>query len=189
MIPSMWRVELLHPLFVHFPIALLLVGAALRAVGGHFVRSRAETPVTDFVFTSSQLMNVIGVSFGWIAYYTGLLAEEEVNSNLCDPTITHLHGDYAFYAMIVFTIVVVADGFQWVSRWKDLFEPRINRALNSRPYNGLFALVTVLAAALMGYVGHLGASLTYQQAAGVYQPSPECTEFAEPPVPTAPQEQ
>ena len=172
----MLRVELWHPMMVHFPIGLLIVGAALRFA------SLAAPPFfgrrwRSFVLDSAKLVTVIGTLFAWTAWYTGGLAEEEVNSNLCDPTLTHLHGDYAFYVTIAFSVVALSDV---ASIWLRLrpAETRL-RFLNTLIGIWAIAVVSWVAAGFLAYVGHLGAGLTYNQAAGVYVPSPQCTEFAE----------
>lgn len=156
----MWRVELLHPLFVHFPIALLVIGSLLRLPGIWFPQ----------VLFASRLMVVLGSAFAWAAYFTGNMAEEEVNSTMCDPGATHWHGDLAFYVTLLFTAVALIDLLSvWLARKRPwLASMRLQMAL----------LVPLLAGAgLMAYVGHLGASLVYQQGAAVYKPSPECKEF------------
>ena len=158
----MWRVELLHPLFVHFPIALLVIGSLLRLPGLWFPQ----------VLFTSRLMIVLGSAFAWGAYVTGNLAEDEVNSTMCDPGATHWHGDMAFYVTLLFTAVALIDILSvWLGR-----KPKTAWFASTRVQMAL--LVPLLAGAgLMAYVGHLGASLVYQQGAAVYKPSPECKEF------------
>ncbi|AGA80644.1 hypothetical protein Echvi_4464 [Echinicola vietnamensis DSM 17526] len=40
-------------------------------------------------------------------------------------------------------------------------------------------ILLIIGAFGLGYAGHLGASVVYQQGAGVYQPTEDCVEFNE----------
>lgn len=171
MIPSMLRVELLHPLFVHFPIALLIVGTAFRVFGFSFGLAR---PRGSFLHACARLMTVTGTIAAWAAYVTGNLAEEVVNGELCDPTLTHLHGDYALYVSILFSVVAVGD---LLPNLLSKLKPQWNPIFDSRGLRTTMAFVSLIGVGLLGYVGHLGAGLVYQQGAGVYKPSAECKEF------------
>lgn len=159
--PSMWRVELLHPLVVHFAVALLVVAAVLRLCLWQ-----------PFLLACSRLLTAVGVVFAWASYLTGTWAEEEVNSVLCDPTMTHLHGDYALYTSWIFSVVALFDLLFFLkARFPSL-------GWSAAPWlRHLLLAASSCGALLMGYVGHLGATLTYQQGAGVYHPTPECKEF------------
>ena len=43
--------------------------------------------------------------------------------------------------------------------------------------NRLIVMLLLAGSGFLAYVGHLGATLVYQQAAGVYTPSEDCKEF------------
>lgn len=167
MIPSLFRAELWHPLTIHFPIGLLIVGTLLRILGVAFQRRL-------LFLDASRLIIFLGTLSAWVAWYTGGIAEEEVNSKLCDPTLTHLHGDYAFYVTLIFSTVAIIDIAAYFGRTRGITSLW---SLSSKTANVLLVLICAAGAGLLGYVGHLGAGLTYNQAAGVYVPSPQCTEF------------
>ena len=95
-LPSIWRVELFHPLVVHFPIALLLSGT-IAWLAGQVVD---EAGTWGFLEPAGRLMLGAGVITAWIAVYTGDLANTEVARRLCDPTVVETHEDYAFLAEI-----------------------------------------------------------------------------------------
>lgn len=147
-LPSMWREELLHPLVTHFPIGLLIVGSLLLVLSLRWQR---------LAFTA-KLMIVLGAAAAWIAVLTGGWAEEIVGPTLCDPDVRMLHEDHAFYVSYLYTAIacflLFVSRFRWIA--------------------AIAALVGVL---WMSYVGHLGATLTYQQGAGVYKPDDQCTGF------------
>jgi uncharacterized membrane protein len=160
MLPSMWRIELLHPMTVHFPIALLIVGAIF------YLLSTLKIFNFENLRKFSFILIAIGTVTAWIANYTGGLAEEVVGSTLCDPQVRLDHEDYAYYATYLFTAFLI---FYFLGE-------RISLGLNK-----LFVMINVIllitGTALLIYVGHLGANLTYQQGAAVYHPGPECKGF------------
>jgi len=163
-VPSMWRVELWHPLVVHFPIALLLVGTAMRLVG----MARAQWDKAQFLVPAGRVLLVLGTLGAWTAVYTGTLADAAVARTLCDPTVVETHEHWAYWVAGLFTAAVVVDGVLW----------------RSVPPMGLRqGLVVVLAGCMLAgsaglaYVGHLGAKLVYQQAAAVHVPADDCAAF------------
>jgi uncharacterized membrane protein len=163
-VPSMWRVELLHPLLVHFPIALLIVGAGLRFAGA----LRHRFPVVAPVLPGARIILLLGTLGAWAAVYTGTLADAAVARTLCDPTVVEAHERWAYWVAGLFTTAVAVDGLLWWSdpdRW-------IRRALIA-----LLAGCLLAGSATLLYVGHLGAQLVYQQGAAVYDPGPDCAAF------------
>jgi uncharacterized membrane protein len=163
-LPSMWRVELWHPLVVHFPIALLLVGTTLRLLG----LSRRRRARWRFLVPAGRLLLVVGVVSAWIAVYTGTLADAVVVRSLCDPTVVEAHEDAAYWVAALFTLAALADGFlAW--RRPDGWRRRLLILF--------LAGSSVAGSAGLLYVGHLGARLVYQQAAAVHVPSADCHAF------------
>lgn len=176
----MWRVELYHPIAVHFPIGLLGLGTLLRLLVALRSQPQEAQSWGGFLHAVAQLLTIIGGIAAWGAYVTGTWAEAEVNSVLCDPTITHLHGAYACYTTLLFSTIACWDIGLWVIRQSRLAHSRVAAWWSTRVVRGIVYLVATAGLALLVYTGHLGASLTYQQGAAVYQPSPTCTEFADP---------
>jgi uncharacterized membrane protein len=163
-IPSIWRVELIHPLVVHFPVVLLLCGT-LAWLAGQWV---AENGRWAFLRPAGRLMLGVGAASAWAAVYTGHLADAEVVRTLCDPTVVEAHEEYATLAAAIFTGAVVVDFasllIDALKRWRT-------------PIAVVVALALIAGATLLGYVGHLGSTLVYQQGAAVYHPTEMCTEF------------
>ncbi len=160
-IPSMWRTELWHPMFVHFPLAILSLAAVLSVVY-LFVRNRNFAPYLRF---SLSLLLWCGVVLFWVTFYTGQLAYSIVVRTICDPTVLKDHLFWAYVSGISFSIAAVLDGlFKFSSKFKNWFN-----------YGSI--LLMVVGTFCIGYVGHLGGKVVYQQGGGVYQPSENCGEF------------
>lgn len=166
MLPDFWRTEIWHPLSVHFPIVLLL-GATLTRVIAVSLRSRSSN---DFWLKLSRLTLFLGVVTVWVSYYTGILAYEEIGHTLCDPTVMHDHELFSLYTSWIYTIVLVVDLITMI--------PAITLDfLKKTAFQWLMVLVLIAGAGFLSYTGHLGATLVYQQAAGVYVPAENCREF------------
>jgi uncharacterized membrane protein len=159
----MARVELWHPMVVHFPIALLLVGMALRLAA---MAARADR--LAFLLPAARLALALGTLGAWSAVYTGTLADAQVARTLCDPTVVERHENLAWWVASLFTAALLADGLLQALRAR----PGPSRLLGT-----LLAGTLLIASALLAYVGHLGASLVYQQAAAVHVPAQDCAAF------------
>lgn len=150
---------------VHAPLALLLVGTGMRLLG--LLRTRFSR--LGVLVPSGRLVLVLGTAGAWAAVYTGTLADAEVARTLCDPTVAEQHEQWAYRVAWLFSAGLLVDGVLW-TEW-----------LRNRIPS--FVLPLLLAGCLvggsigLGYVGHLGATLVYQQGAAVYHPAPNCAAF------------
>lgn len=160
-LPDFWRTEVFHPLFVHFPIALLLTAFLFKLIALKFSREVWEMGGTILLF-----LGTIGI---WIAIFTGDRAGEVVTRGLCDPTMLKDHENFAYYAAYLFSAALILEFLR-------LFKNGI-LAKKSFLLKILSVVLLALGSATLTYVGHLGATLVYQQAAGVYHPSEDCSEF------------
>lgn len=159
---SMWRVELIHPFVIHIPIALLIVGSVFWVISLWLHRRY------DFLRPSARLLLLIGTIGAWVAVYTGSLADAEVVRTLCDPTVVEQHENYAYIVGYLFSAFMIID---WLT-----VKDYVN--LISKKYLRIgLAILLIAGCGFLGYVGHLGSKLVYQQSAAVYQPTEECVEF------------
>lgn len=158
--PDMWRIELLHPPLVHFPIAFLLLGTALELVA--IIRAAERRPALR---DTARLLFVLGAIGAWLAVWSGEEAEHIVNRVICDPTVTEEHEEWGLIATWIFT----ATALLAIGR---------NRLTAQRVITTLIIIGSVCGSGALVYTGHLGATLVYQQGAAVYRPTPLCTEFA-----------
>ena len=168
-LPSMWRTEAIHPLFVHFPIALLLIGALVLIVR----RTNLFPDYTAQLHFTALLMLTLGTLGAWAAVITGEMAYKVVGRTLCDPRVVHTHETFAKLTAFLFTALTILEFAN--SKYKKgycLKKPNLRKAL------GILSIVIALSGiATISYVGHLGGKLVYQQGAAVHQPSEDCAEF------------
>ena len=158
-IPDFWRTEVFHPLSVHFPIALLIMAFLFKVVAIRYSREVWERGGT--------ILLIAGVITIWIAIFTGDLADGVVSRKICDPTVLKDHENMAWTTAWVFSA-----GFLF-----DLLRQLKYPVLKNRITKFIVILLLAIGTGTLGYTGHLGAQLVYQQAAGVYVPSGDCTEF------------
>lgn len=146
------RTEVIHPLIVHFPLALLLTGIALR-FAHLFLR---KSPFDRVSLFSSWVLLFLGVCSAWLAVIAGEFAEDIVRSGLCKPEVLEQHKALAYSAASVFSAALILDiGRMWVKRRAKFF---LSSAIV------LFYSAGVVLLILAG--GH-GASLVYEQGAAV----------------------
>ncbi len=163
-VPTIWREELWHPLIVHFPIVTLL----LASVAGLLFLLFRKTRFADFLRRGTASLLVIGVVTGWVAIYTGLTAYNVEVRKLCDPDVLHLHRQWGYVALWFYSGALM---LYLVHRYF------IHRSVLL--FNSILVLILVAGAGSLCYSAHAGAEVVYQQGAGVYQPSEDCSEFVQ----------
>lgn len=157
-LPNFWRTEVFHPLSVHFPIVLLLMATLFKFIGLWSSKITWDH--------GGRLMLFLGVIGVWISIYTGDLADGIVSRQLCDPTVLKEHENLAYTTAWIFSIALV---IELLMRYIDIIKTKITSIF--------LVLLMIAGTGILMYVGHLGAELVYQQAAGVNIPSEDCTEF------------
>ncbi|MBT8319499.1 MAG: hypothetical protein KJP01_05155 [Gramella sp.] len=157
-LPEFWRTEVFHALSVHFPIVLLIFATLFKGIGLWSFR-----PTWDHGGRVLLIFGVIGV---WISIYTGDLADGIVSRQLCDPTVLKDHENFAYTTAWIFSIALL---IEFLTGYIDLIKTRM--------VSIILVLLMISGSVSLAYVGHLGAKLVYQQAAGVNIPSEDCTGF------------
>lgn len=160
-IPSIWRTELWHPKFVHFPIVCLLLATITGIIA--FLISKKYNAKVHLKFTTSLLL-WFGVILFWITFYTGKLAYSIEVRKICDPTVLKDHLLWAYVSGIIFSLAMIIDIFGKIGPSQKWSLP-------------LIIILMVAGSVFIGYDAHLGASLVYQQGAGVYKPPEGCPGF------------
>lgn len=158
-----FRPEVWHPLTVHFPIALLPL-ATITMLISFFVR---ETAQRHWRIAGSLLL-FAGTLLSWVTLRTGDIADGVVARKICDPTILKDHeiaGEtmtYLFTGAAVLCVVL------------------LTRLLKEKFRTLIFFAAVLLMLIGTGYLvrtGHLGATLVYDQGAGVRNHSVDCGEY------------
>jgi len=157
----MWRKELWHPMVVHVPIATL----CLATLVGVLLLFNPNEKNGSFLTRSFTWLLGIGGTTAWLAIYTGLWSYNTEVRRICDPTVLKSHLWWGYCTTILYTA-----GFL-------LFFMRRRIVPLKRLLIYCAVILTLAGAASLGYTGHLGASLVYQQGAGVRQPAADCGEL------------
>jgi uncharacterized membrane protein len=157
-----WRTEIWHALSVHFPIALLLTSTLTLLISFFLKAERKE----HWQNTASGLL-FTGCLAAWIAVYTGNMADGIVARKICDPTILKDHEIAGQTMTYLFTSAALVNMLLFFN----ILKPGIRR----------ISIIIILGLMLIGsgyliYTGHLGASLVYEQGAGVKNHSVDCNE-------------
>lgn len=158
-LPEFWRTEIWHPLSVHFPIAILIIGSLVILISTIIKK--------NFWGDMSKILLVIGTIGIWITIYTGNLADSVVARKICDPTVLETHETNAYivgWIYSVVSIIIILEYFGFFKKIKNLLKITL-------------VLLSIIGSGFLIYTGHLGANLVYQQAAGVHIPSGDCIEF------------
>jgi uncharacterized membrane protein len=158
-LPAFWRTEIFHPLSVHLPLVMLAFATAVYLFG---VFSKKY-----HWLEMSKVLLLVGTAGAWISVYTGNLANSVVARKICDPTVLENHENAALMVAVFFTIASLMLILDVIGVLKKVHK---------------LTAVVIIISMLLGtgflvYTGHLGAKLVYQQAAGVYTPSDDCSEF------------
>jgi uncharacterized membrane protein len=90
----------IHPLLVHFPIALLVTAAGLDVVGWVFRRNR---PLRH----AATLLYVLGTAAAVAAYFTGRAASQTIWFPGMAQAVVREHWDWALRTVWFFAIVTV----------------------------------------------------------------------------------
>lgn len=148
-----------HPLTVHFPIAFLLLSGILSL----YLVYKYQKHLARF----NLLLLILGLIGCGLAIYTGNIEDGKVSRTLCDPTILKTHENYAYYLLWSFIAILVF----WIV--KIFILPKSFKTILSL----LLVISSLIGIGCLIYVGHLGASLVYEQAAGVEVPGEDCEGF------------
>lgn len=135
-IPSFPSWDSLHPLVVHFPIALLLIAPFFMALGHFLPRTKAK----HTIFAGFALV-VIGTGFLFLTTETGDAAADQVQKTPAIRSLLHQHEELAETTEIAFGSLLAPFAAL-------MFGPRLlNRELTIRTFR------TGLAVLLLAYIG------------------------------------
>jgi uncharacterized membrane protein len=99
------RLELIHPMLVHFPIALLTTGVVVRFAALWSIKR----PTLSFLLPASWMILLLGVIAAWLSIIAGEIAHEIVEPTLPNVTVLHEHENHAYLTAYGFTIGILID--------------------------------------------------------------------------------
>ncbi len=138
----------IHPLLVHFPIALLFTAIFFEMLG--FLLRR------EFFRDATLWLLALGLTGGMVAAIFGFWTEEEVEASGVPEAAVDLHETFAVLSLVVFGALLV---FRlWRRR---VWTPRDE---------AIYFSVAMIGLLLLGTAGFFGGELVYRYGAGVQQP-------------------
>ncbi|MEB3102196.1 DUF2231 domain-containing protein [Ferviditalea candida] len=130
----------LHPIIVHFPIVMLLLGAAAQIIA-------IWKP--DFFEKMANYLLVGGFITGVAAYMTGDGAEEYAEANLnAARGLIHTHENLALLSLAVFGLAIVLKYFRY-------------RRPNFKILTPVLLACIIAGAGLISVTGHYGGKIVY----------------------------
>ncbi len=139
----------IHPLIIHFPIALLLVAVFIDAVSIWFQK--------DWLYKSSLMMYLFGTLGAIVAYITGRIAADTVSPSFQAELTMSKHSDWALYTVLFFSIYTLI---------RLIFQKKIN------PEDKLIRLAVLIIALagvfLLVSTGDLGGKLVFKYGVGQF---------------------
>lgn len=153
MFPPIPEWDAIHPLIVHFPIALLLIAPIFVIMG--LAARKTSTPF----FLSALVLMVCGTVAAFIAVETGEAAGElAIRTGGVGPVLER-HEDLAETTLTIFTILTIVFAIMAIG---PIFLPKpINRPIVVTAYV-LFLLSYVAGTAVLANTGHQGARLVHE---------------------------
>ncbi|MCC6934730.1 MAG: hypothetical protein IT406_03545 [Candidatus Yanofskybacteria bacterium] len=151
----------IHPIFVHFPVALLTLAATLELVRFRRVLQKS------YIFHTKAFLVIAGTISGFIALQTGELLEH-LYDGTTTARIVELHSSLATATLGVFGILSIAYAAQWMER-EQVFTRlrhtsafRMIHALGQRITETRFAyVVSIVGLTLITLTGALGGIIAY----------------------------
>ncbi len=156
----------IHPIFVHFPIALLTLYSALELV--RFKKFLA----LDWLFFCKAVLVIAGELGAFVTLQTGELAAEQYRGSSV-MSLVETHSNWATATTIIFGIVAASYLVKWLGRWAraanylstTVWSKALWKLLNTLAHLAIETpLVIILAlAGLVGITvtGALGGALVY----------------------------
>ncbi len=142
----------LHPVFVHFPIALLSVYAAVEVV-------RVPKLVrTSWWFPLKSVLVIIGSVAGVVTFFSGWLLEQAAEQNGIVPKVMEMHGNFALYTVIVFGVLALAHAVVLLRKY---FNEQIIRVAESILQPWVVIPLAILGLVLITITGSLGGAMVY----------------------------
>jgi uncharacterized membrane protein len=136
---------LLHPMLVHFPIALFITSVLFDVLGAWLTRESLRE--------SALWLLVLGVLTGLAAFASGDLAAEAAEKAGVAESLIEIHEHLAGATVGIFGALLA-----WRLLLRNRFSPRTRIA---------YLMVAIVGLGLLGATGHYGGGLVYEHGVGV----------------------
>ena len=146
-----YEIPVLHPLAVHFPIALILVAALATVVWG--LRG------TAFWRQGALWLFGLGLIGGIVAYKTGEAIREHTEGTPIVEDLVGLHEDAAWYTLLLTGVIVAALAGFAVWRKRRIAPEQEGR--DPLVIRIILALAALAAAALIVWTAHIGGTMVW----------------------------
>lgn len=107
----------IHPIFVHFPIALLTIYALLEMI--RFRKVLAQ----EYWFYIKAAIVIIGALSSYLTLYTGSLAEDYLHThgavlqnNPVSFRLIDIHSNWAVATVVIFSFIAVVYTIEWLNK-------------------------------------------------------------------------
>jgi uncharacterized membrane protein len=154
------RLELIHPMLVHFPIALLSTGVLVR-FAALITQKRFKN---SFLLPASWLILGFGVLMAWITVIFGELAADIVAPTLKNMELLHEHKLHAYRTAIGFTAGLGIDLFRGFLQQKKSWVVKQGLAL-------IFCVLYLVSLGNLTITGAYGSRLVYEEGSAVKKPN------------------
>ena len=142
----------IHPLIVHFPIALIIVVFILDFLGA---AGRRQS-----LISAANILSIFAALAAVAAVVTGLIAEESVWHTDEAQELIELHETIGFAVL----------GAALISL---LYRPALKKKKKKGSLLWVAVIISLVAAILVGYEGYLGGEIVYRHGAGVLKAQEE----------------
>ncbi len=147
----------LHPIFVHFPIALLTLYAGLE-----IIRLPILTRQTWYFYTKAVL--VIAGALGAVpTVITGLIVGDKLENDAVIGKVVDTHENFAFASLFVFGFLAVMYLFAWIGKNYQLggFFSKLISFDQKVTESKLIILIALLGLIFITITGGLGGAMVY----------------------------
>jgi uncharacterized membrane protein len=157
------REELLHPVFSHFPLALLPIALLLKCIEiyiSYKASSHQKTLNLAFRFTLGA-----GLLSFLVTLYLGDSALDQIKNDFCQLSLISRHEDHAYWALPFFLVALALDPFTYFENFpKKLF-----------PLSQIFLFLFMIGGNFYLFkTGHSGGELVYEHGAAVKAATQKC---------------
>lgn len=150
----------IHPLFVHFPIGLLVIYAVLEILP--LMRWYPQAP-WDAIKT---VLSILGAASAVLASGTGSIADDLLTDTAAKK-IVEVHAPFAAITTLIFCVLAFSYFIRWVSRYHHLFEGRLSfvsflgSIADFIAQRWIVVLLSLLGLMTLTITGALGAAIVY----------------------------